>query len=141
MKWSGCILKSDKKTRKSDFKSGIKHVNIKTAQESSMLDIPSEMTVVIKIDVKNSRGDFEIIKSDKIVVFDDKFVKIPWDSWHGLTKNKKGYYCALCQVNLKESVVNMHIAEGKHATILQNSIEKKFLPSIIRTVCIFSFLF
>ncbi|CAH2083821.1 unnamed protein product [Euphydryas editha] len=131
--WQVIQSKSDKKTRKNEFKSGIKQINIKTIQESAISNVESKITIIAKI-IKKNDGNVEIKKCNKFVVFNGKALKILWDSWHGFSKNKNGFYCTLCQRDLKVYDVNTHISEEKHISVLENSFEKKFLPSIIRKI-------
>ncbi|CAH2083511.1 unnamed protein product [Euphydryas editha] len=134
MTWQGVKFISDKKTRKKDFKSGIKQINIKTIQESALSNVESIMTTITRIDLKTVDGKVEIEKCKKIVVFNGNALKISWDNWHGFSKSKYGTYCILCQSHLKVYAVNTHIFEEKHMSVLEKSFEKKFLPSLIRKI-------
>ncbi|XP_047542899.1 uncharacterized protein LOC125075245 [Vanessa atalanta] len=126
--------KIDKKQRKIDLKSGIKQIDIELKKESFyMSNNESDIVILTRIDVKPSKNIY-LKKTNKIIIYNNKAVKVSWDAWQSIYKKIDGYRCYMCQADVKNYEINTHISDDKHIYLIENTFERNYLPHLLRKV-------
>ncbi|CAH4033167.1 unnamed protein product [Pieris brassicae] len=74
-----------------------------------------------------------VAKKNKIITHAGKSFKLTWDAWQGVTKNKHGYKCILCRVEMKNYDLSGHVTSERHTKLLK-SFDYKYLPALIRKI-------
>lgn len=138
--WPIQDVKTNKKMRKADFKSGIKLLHVQTQKEEIYLKMQeSNIDIIGRIDIKPKSNNIEIKKENKIIILDSIVLKLSWDAWQGIVRKKNEIFCCLCDKDLKNFELNSHIYEEWHANALENTFEKQYFPNLIRKVSICQF--
>ncbi|CAF4919200.1 unnamed protein product [Pieris macdunnoughi] len=124
-------LSDSMKNRHRNLK-GLKTIELSLGKEKQFDDILLHTKIVAnyKFEAVNTTS---VAKKNKIITHAGKSFKLTWDAWQGVTKNKNGYKCIFCRVDMKNYDLSGHVNSERH-TIFLKSFEKKYLPALIRKI-------
>ncbi|XP_047522251.1 uncharacterized protein LOC125061095 isoform X2 [Pieris napi] len=110
----------------------LKTIELSLGKEKQFDDILLHTQIVAnyKFEAVNTTS---VAKKNKIITHAGKSFKLTWDAWQGVTKNKNGYKCIFCRVDMKNYDLSGHVNSERH-TIFLKSFEKKYLPALIRKI-------
>ncbi|XP_022126457.2 uncharacterized protein LOC111001063 [Pieris rapae] len=124
-------LSDSMKNRNRNLKE-LKSIDLSLGKETQFHDLSLHTKIVAnyKFEAVNTTS---VAKKNKIIIHAGKSFKLTWDAWQGVTKNKNGYKCILCRVDMKNYDLSGHVNTERHTTLLK-SFEKKYLPALIRKI-------
>ncbi|XP_063371873.1 uncharacterized protein LOC134660102 [Cydia amplana] len=120
------------KKRKTEIKTGTKQITVTTQKENIYLN-EKETDIKIYKNITIEKEKLEIQRMNKIVIFNDNVLKVPFDSWHGFSEIADGYRCKVCQSEFESSEFGLHAGSEWHKGNLEK-IEKQYSPALIRKI-------
>ncbi|XP_063545297.1 uncharacterized protein LOC134753352 isoform X3 [Cydia strobilella] len=120
------------KKRKTEIKTGTKQITVSTQKENIYLN-EKETDIKIYKNITIDKEKLEIQKMNKIVIFNDNVLKVPFDSWHSFSEIANGYRCKVCQSEFETNEFGLHVGSEWHKGNLEK-IEKKYSPALMRKI-------
>ncbi|XP_048002940.1 uncharacterized protein LOC125239412 [Leguminivora glycinivorella] len=124
--------KISSKKRKNEIKTGTRQITVTTQKENIYLN-EKETDIKIYKNITIDKEKIQVKRQNKIVIFNDNVLKVPFDFWHGLSEIPNGYKCKVCQSDFDENEFGLHVGSEWHKGHLEK-IEKQYSPALIRKI-------
>lgn len=124
--------KISSKKRKTEIKTGTKQITV-TAQKENIYLNEKESDIKIFKNITIEKEKLEIERINKIVIFNDNVLKVPFDCWHSFSETANGYRCKVCQTEFETNEFGLHVGSEWHKGNLEK-IEKQYSPALIRKI-------
>ncbi|XP_063630986.1 uncharacterized protein LOC134802318 [Cydia splendana] len=124
--------KISSKKRKTEIKTGTKQITVATQKENIYLN-EKETAIKIFKNITIEKEKSEVQRMNKIVIFNDNVLKVPFDCWHSFSEIANGYRCKVCRSEFESNEFGLHVGSEWHKGNLEK-IEKQYSPALIRKI-------